>query len=629
MAQEKVPFSHTSAHGSGACCYVYGTRESPRVFWYVAGIWMEELAQRLQQLETQVGQQRAVIEHQQEKTTIDAERGARTPVIPAQDARVNLVDLRVGNKQETFEGETHVWKSWSFKMRQYIAAVDEELYLELVNVEANPLREIPLASMNEPRKRRARQLALILTMHTKDRALQMLTKLSDSANGFEIWRRFVEEWEPAHRGRYRTMLMQLLQFPFMGDRGQALEEWERIVRQYEAQSSDTLQDTIKAAILAHNPQDPEWRRHVGLNATRLQMYDALKSEWKAMHQAYTEWDMADGNDTTPMEVDALSEGKGKNKSKGNGKEKGKEKGKEEGKGKSKHKAKEGTSDTSNVKCSFCKEKGHARKDCPKFSAWLAEKKTVGHEQSANSIEEDGWIFALDHEHEELCELIMIDSGASVHVCPPDHGQENGLRKSSGTRPLLTASGAEMKQHGIRQVSYDTEVGKITTDYRVLDVRRPIWSLGSMTDSGCDVHFTKNHCWIFKDDGKELEMIRSGGVFFVAARPSKSSSREANTLELNPMTAAEVEQAALAREHTAFGTPGPAAEATLDGDGEPTVHIKDPTGPATPSAEERGLHEASGHVPYRSWCQWCIVARAADKPHLRGQQPDTDEPRAKN
>ena len=53
------------------------------------------------------------------------------------------------------------------------------------------------------------------------------------------------------------MLMQLLQFPFVGDRRQALEEWERLVRQYVAQSSDTLQDTIKAAILAHNPQDPE------------------------------------------------------------------------------------------------------------------------------------------------------------------------------------------------------------------------------------------------------------------------------------------------------------------------------------------------------------------------------------
>ena len=130
-----------------------------------------------------------------------------------------MVDFRVGNKPETFAGETHEWKGWSFKMRQY-----EELYLGLVNVEANPLREMPLAGMNEPQKRRARQLAFMLTMHTKDRALQMITKLSDPANGFEIWRRFLEEWEPAHRGRYRAMLMQLSQFPFVGDRGQASEE---------------------------------------------------------------------------------------------------------------------------------------------------------------------------------------------------------------------------------------------------------------------------------------------------------------------------------------------------------------------------------------------------------------------
>ena len=215
---------------------------------------------------------------------------ARTPVIPiAQVARVNLVNLRFGNKPETFTGETHEWKGWLFKMRQNIAAVDEELDLELVNVEANPLREMPLAGMNEPQKRRARQLAFMLTMHTKHRALQMITKLSDPANGFEIWRRFLEKWKLAHRGRYRAMLMQLLQFLFMGERGQVLEECQRLVRQYEAQSSDTFQDTIKAAILAHNTQDPEWRRHVGLNATRLQGYDALKSEWKAMQQAYRQW----------------------------------------------------------------------------------------------------------------------------------------------------------------------------------------------------------------------------------------------------------------------------------------------------------------------------------------------------
>ena len=70
-AQEKVPCSYLSTHGCGA----------------VLETTMDELAQRWLQLETQVGQQRAVIEHQQDQlmhqqTTIDADRAARTPVNP-------------------------------------------------------------------------------------------------------------------------------------------------------------------------------------------------------------------------------------------------------------------------------------------------------------------------------------------------------------------------------------------------------------------------------------------------------------------------------------------------------------------------------------------------------------------
>ena len=152
-------------------------------------------------------------------------------------------------------------------MRQYISAVDEELYMELVDVEANPLREMPLVGMNEPQKRRARQLAFISTMHTKDRAFQMITKRSDPTNGFEIWRCFLEEWETRPP---RTLSSQADADPAVcSHQGQALEEGERLVRHCEAQSGDTLQDTIKAAVFAHNPQDSEWRKHVGLNATRM------------------------------------------------------------------------------------------------------------------------------------------------------------------------------------------------------------------------------------------------------------------------------------------------------------------------------------------------------------------------
>ena len=52
-----------------------------------------------------------------------------------------------------------------------------------------------------------------------------------------------------------------------------------------------------------------------------------KSGKRCIKRTDNEWCIADGNDTTPMEIDALMKGKGKNKGKGKGKEKGKDKGK--------------------------------------------------------------------------------------------------------------------------------------------------------------------------------------------------------------------------------------------------------------------------------------------------------------
>ena len=125
---------------------------------------------------------------------------------------------------------------------------------------------------------------------------------------------------------------------------------------------------------------------------------------------------------------------------------------------------------------------------------------------------------------ELSKWTMIDSDASVHVCPLKNGQVDGFRKLSETRPL---SGAEMQQRGMRQMSYDSD---------------------------CDVYFTKDRCWIAKNNRKELDVILSSGVFFVAAKPSKLSSRKKSALELNSISQAEVERATSARVHAGFEVP---------------------------------------------------------------------------
>ena len=60
-------------------------------------------------------------------------------------------------------------------------------------MDANPLGELFLPGMSDVQKKRANQLSFKLMMHTKSRAIQMITRLSDPVNGLEIWRRSLEE----------------------------------------------------------------------------------------------------------------------------------------------------------------------------------------------------------------------------------------------------------------------------------------------------------------------------------------------------------------------------------------------------------------------------------------------------
>ena len=109
------------------------------------------------------------IEYQQDQlmyqqTVIDEARAARTPVPQyAQEYRGKLVDLRIGNKSERL-------------------AVDEKLYAELADVEAHPLGDLFMPGMSDVQKKRAKQLAFMLMMHTKNRAIQMVTRLSEPVN---------------------------------------------------------------------------------------------------------------------------------------------------------------------------------------------------------------------------------------------------------------------------------------------------------------------------------------------------------------------------------------------------------------------------------------------------------------
>ena len=96
----------------------------------------------------------------------------------------------------------------------------------------------------------------------------------------------------------------------------------------------------------------------------------------------------------------------------------------------------------------------------------------------------------------FCEFTVIDSGHRLMCAIEVASKRNGsATHAEPGKPLVTNPGAELKQHDRWMVSYEMDASTVTTDNCVLEAKRQIWSIGSMMDSQCDVHFTNGRCWI--------------------------------------------------------------------------------------------------------------------------------------
>eukprot|EP00969_Alexandrium_andersonii_P019374 845921-Alexandrium_andersonii.AAC.1 len=67
---------------------------------------------------------------------------------------------------------------------------------------------------------------------------------------------------------------------------------------------------------------------------------------------------------------------------------------------------------------------------------------------------------------------MVDSGAAVSACPPDHASNVPMQKSNCPE-LKSATGHRARNHGRKVVNYKTSGGDVAVKYEVASVTRPI------------------------------------------------------------------------------------------------------------------------------------------------------------
>ena len=112
--------------------------------------------------------------------------------------------------------------------------------------------------------------------------------------------------------------------------------------------------------------------------------------------------------------------------------------------------------------------------------------------------------------------LLIDSGASTHVCPKDYAPDLPLRPCGEPVPqLYTVTNKKIPVYGIKYVPYKQDNFRIMIPYYVCDVKYPILSASRLLDRGYGLDFTPRHCTITHGQ-QQAHLIRHSGLFYLRA-----------------------------------------------------------------------------------------------------------------
>ena len=135
-------------------------------------------------------------------TTSTAANGAAAPHPSAVNA--SLVDMRVLGKPSTFSGDREGWRSWSFTMMAFAAALSPE-FRQLMDSAGATQTTITNMALRTDEQKWSRQLYYMLSLTTTGEALRRLQNVQEG-EGAEGWRVFSEHYEPKTSVRYLGML---------------------------------------------------------------------------------------------------------------------------------------------------------------------------------------------------------------------------------------------------------------------------------------------------------------------------------------------------------------------------------------------------------------------------------------
>ncbi len=267
-----------------------------------------ELVAAVRALQVDLAAARAEVAHAQ--ATADEAReiaclGALNPV------ERMAAEMKMIGRPETFDGKTLSWSKWSEVSEVFAGASCPPLAAAMASAErsAGP---VLVANMDQKGAEISRQLGYWLVQACRGQALDIVLD-AGRLEGLEARRRLHHRYASHAAGRFARQLMVLLSWDFSGDVVSELESFEHELGLYEVWSDEVMTDATKIGIVLRQLPESLLRRHMTMNAERLQGWPAFKEEILQVLEAQS---AATG--AGPMDQEAFNKGDAKGNKGGKG-----------------------------------------------------------------------------------------------------------------------------------------------------------------------------------------------------------------------------------------------------------------------------------------------------------------------
>ena len=226
----------------------------------------------------------------------------------ADDGRFGFGAFAARYQPENFNGEDIGWRDWSRVFRTWAGRFQRGRVQEIISsVEARPGDEATVPELDirledwesAELESVAADFYHALTLFCKGKALKIVLT-NKEGEGFEAWRALVNKYEPTSTASVVGKLAEIFRTQFDGDLLGALTTFERKIMIYEAQSRETISDSLKIGCVIAGIGQNNMKEHHLMSATNCYNWTNFIREIESIEHARKTIIAP-----TPMDLDAF------------------------------------------------------------------------------------------------------------------------------------------------------------------------------------------------------------------------------------------------------------------------------------------------------------------------------------